>query len=180
MKKKIKHNGNIHISKFENINLNNSYDLIIFSESFQYVNMEMSFPIIQKILTPGGHLLICDFFKLNVLEKSLMGGGHLWEKFIDQISKTDLRMVSDFDMTEGSAPTIDFLDQFGQDVLSPICKMTFDYMISNYPKITKLLMWRFKKRIKKINMRYLSGKINGESFKKFKTYRLLLYKSFKF
>ena len=55
--------------------------------------------------------------------------------------------------------------------------MTGQYMLSNYPKVTRFLMWKFKGRLDKINRRYLRGDVNGESFKKFKTYRLLLYKN---
>ena len=55
--------------------------------------------------------------------------------------------------------------------------MTGEYMLSNYPKITQILMWKFKARLDKINRRYLSGDVNGESFKKFKTYRFLLYQN---
>ncbi len=176
VKEKLEGQGKIHICKFEDIRCNDSYDVIIFSESFQYVNISISLEKVEKMLSPGGYLLICDFFRRDISSKSLMGGGHRWIAFQEAMENTTLTMISDKDITNGTAPTVDFLDQFCQEVLKPVGKMTGDYMLSNYPKITRILMWKFKGRLDKINRRYLSGNVNGESFKKFKTYRLLLYK----
>ena len=176
VKEKLNGRGKIHICKFEDFNCIERYEVIIFSESFQYVNIKKSLEKVGKILSPEGHLLICDFFRLDVPEKSLMGGGHRWVVFQEAIKNTSLDIISDEDITENTAPTVDFLDQFCQEVLKPVGEMTGEYMFSNYPKITRILMWKFRERIDKINRRYLSGIVNGKSFKKFKTYRLLLYK----
>jgi hypothetical protein len=88
----------------------------------------------------------------------------------------DFVIISNEDITNGTAPTVDFLNQFCQEVLKPVGEMTGEYMLSNYPTITRILKWKFKGRLDKINRRYLSGDVNAQSFKKFKTYRLLLYK----
>ena len=139
--------------------------------------MAASLEKVEKMLSPGGHLLICDFFKLDVPMKSIMGGGHRWAAFKEVIEKANLELISDEDITDGTAPTVDFLDLFCKEVLKPVGEMTGEYMLSNHPKITRILMWKFKNRIDKIKRRYLSGDANGDSFKKFKTYRLLLYKN---
>ena len=176
VKEKLNGRGKTHICKFEDFNCIERYDVIIFSESFQYVNIELSLEKVEKLLVPGGHLLICDFFRLDVLEKSLMGGGHRLESFKKRVEQADLELIIDDDITDGTAPTVDFLDQFCQEVLKPVGTMIGEYMLSNYPKITRILMWKFKSRLDKIKSRYMSGQVNAESFKKFKTYRLLLYK----
>jgi len=176
VKAKLNNSGKTHISKFEDLNSTSSYDLIIFSESFQYVNMNLSLGKVQKMLRAGGYLLICDYFKLNSIEKSLMGGGHRWSSFQEAIKKISLKKISDDDITNGTAPTLDFLDEFCQEVLKPVSEMLSEYMFSNYPSITTILRWKFKQRLDKIKCRYLDGEVNGEYFKKFKTYRILLYK----
>jgi len=176
VKNKLGEKSTIHICKFEDMELNCKYDTIIFSESFQYVNIHSSLALIEKLLSPGGTLIICDFFQLDVNEPSLMGGGHNWCAFLQAVENTSLINLINNDITVGTAPTIDYLNRFCQEVLKPISSMTGEYLLSNYPKITKFLLWRFKKRLQKINNRYLSGDVNGKSFKKFKTYRLLTYK----
>ena len=175
-KTKLGNESVIHICGFEQMPSTKTYDLIIFSESFQYVKMKESLQKIEKMTSPNGHLLICDFFRRDLPEKSPIGGGHSWQDFKDTISTLPFQQVTDLDISVETAPTIDLLDQFCQDVLMPISEMSGSYLQYNYPYLTALLNWKLKKRIEKIRRTYLSGELNGESFKKFKTYRLLLYK----
>ena len=175
-KTKLGNESVIHICGFEQMPSTKTYDLIIFSESFQYVKMKESLQKIEKMTSPNGHLLICDFFRRDLPEKSPIGGGHSWQGFKDTISTLPFQQVTDLDISVETAPTIDLLDQFCQDVLMPISEMSGSYLQYNYPYLTALLNWKLKKRIEKIRRTYLSGELNGESFKKFKTYRLLLYK----
>ena len=127
------------------------------------------------MLSSGRHLLICDFFMKAVLGKSPLGGGHGWEQFQTLISKLPFKKLTNIDITNETAPTIDLMDQFNQEILAPLAEMSGTYMLGNYPRLTKLLQWKFKKRIEKIGRIYLSGEVNGSSFKKFKSYRLLLF-----
>ena len=172
---KLNANSNIYISKFEDFFSKKKYDLILFSESFQYVNIDKSLKLVKKILRSKGHLLICDFFKQDISEKSPMGGGHRWVEFQQSINNFNLNNLIDLNITNETAPTIDFLNNFCQEVLKPMANMTGQYLYGNYPIITKIFMWKYQKKLKKIKNRYLSGSVNGISFKKFKTYRLLLY-----
>ena len=175
-KAKLGNESVIHTCGFEQMPTTKTYDLIIFSESFQYVKMRESLHKIEDMISSIGHLLICDFFRRDIPGKSPMGGGHSWQGFKDTIATLPFQQMTDLDISEETAPTIDLLDQFCQDVLMPISEMSGSYFRYNYPYLTALLNWKLKKRIEKIRRTYLSGELNGESFKKFKTYRLLLYK----
>ena len=166
----------IHICGFEQMPTTKTYDLIIFSESFQYVKMGEALHKVEKMINPNGHLLICDFFRRDVPGKSPMGGGHSWQGFQDTISTLPLQQVTDLDISEETAPTIDHLAQFCRDEHMPNSEMSGAYLQYNYPYLTALINWKLKKRIEKIRRTFLSGDLNGESFKKFKTYHLLLYK----
>ena len=166
----------IYICGFEQMPTTKTYDLIIFSESFQYVKMRETLHKVEQMINPNGHLLICDFFRRDVLGKSPMGGGHSWQGFQDTISTLPLQQITDLDISVETAPTIDILDQFCHDVLMPISEMSGAYLQYNYPYLTALINWKLKKRIEKIRRTFLSGELNGENFKKFKTYHLLLYK----
>ena len=173
---KLGNQSTIHICGFEDVPESEKYDLILFSESFQYVKLGESIEKITTMLNPDGHLLICDFFRRDVPGKSPMGGGHSWQGFQDIITKHPLKMVTDLDITEETAPTIDLLAKFNADVVTPISEMSGEYLIDHYPRITRLLQWKFKKRIEKISRIYLSGAVNGYSFKQFKEYHLLVSK----
>jgi len=166
----------IHICGFEKIDDFKKYDLILFSESFQYVKLGESLIKIVKMLNLSGHLLICDFFRRDVPGKSPMGGGQSWRGFQETIANHPLNLITDIDITNETSPTIDLFAKFNTDVAAPIAEMSDEYLIDHYPNITKLLKWKFKKRLDKIHNIYLSGSVNGESFKQFKEYHLLLYK----
>ena len=172
---KLGNRGKIYTCGFEKVDDSKKYDLMLFSESFQYVKLGESLNKIVKMLNSSGSLLICDFFRRDVPVKSPMGGGHSWNGFLEAVSKHPLNLNVDTDITEETAPTIDLLAQFNTDVLSPISEMSGEYLLDHYPKITKLFRWKFKKRLDKIHNIYLSGNVNGESFKQFKEYHLLIY-----
>ncbi len=177
VKQKLDENSTIHICKFEAVETNVTYDLILFSESFQYIPMDKSIPKIQKLLSHNGHLLICDVFHKNVPGKSPMRGGHRWDYFEKIIEESNLKLTCELDITEETAPTYDFLNQLLTDVAEPISEMTGGYLNYKYPKLTKLIKWKFQKKLNRINHVWFSGKLTGENFIKFKSYKLLIYKA---
>ena len=172
---KLDDRSSIYICGFEKINDSKKYDLILFSESFQYIKLGESLIKIVKMLNSSGHLLICDFFRRDVPGKSPIGGGHSWKGFQKTMVNYPLGLVKDIDITDETAPTIDLLAKFNADVASPIAEMSGEYLIDHYPKITKLFKWKFKTRLEKIHNVYLSGSVNRESFEQFKEYHLLVY-----
>jgi SAM-dependent methyltransferase len=173
---KLGSNSEIFICGFEDMPLETHYDLILFSESFQYVKLTESLEKISKMVNPGGYVLICDFFRRNVPGKSPMGGGHSWAGFNELIENHPFEQITGKDITRETAPTIDLLAKFNTDVVTPIADMTGEYFLDHYPKISRLIKWKFKKRLEKIHNIYLSGSVNGDSFAKFKEYHLLVYK----
>ena len=49
------------------------YDLLLFSESFQYIPLVDIFCISPRLLRPGGRLLVCDFFKTDAHSDGAVG-----------------------------------------------------------------------------------------------------------
>ncbi len=175
IRKKLGDRSIVHVCGFEDLDTDKSYDMILFSESFQYVKLGLSIDKIVDMLPHGGHLFICDFFSKNVPGKSPLGGGHKWTKFEEKINAVPLTKKTDIDITEETAPTNDLLDKFVTEVLDPIKTMSGEYLESNYPKLTGFLNWKYEKRLAKINRVYFTGQLTGANFIKYKTYRLLLF-----
>ena len=172
---KLGNKSTIHICGFEDVPDTEKFDLILFSESFQYVKLGESLKKVSKMLNTGGHLLICDFFRRDVPGKSPMGGGHSWKGFQEAISNLPFNQITDLDISNETAPTIDLLAKFNTDVLTPIAEMSGEYLLDHYPRLSKIFRWKFKKRLEKIHRIYLSGAVNGDSFKQFKEYHLFVY-----
>jgi len=173
---KLGKNSIVHVCKFEDMEVSQSYDLVLFSESFQYVQMAQSIDKIVSMLPKNGHLLICDVFHKNVTGVSPMRRGHRLDLFENQNSKSSLKQITNLDITAETAATYDFLNQLLNEVVIPISDISGNYLNSNYPKLSKLLKWKYRKKLDKITQVWSSGKLTGENFIKFKSYRLLIYK----
>jgi SAM-dependent methyltransferase len=170
--------GHIHESTFEELKLDQKFDLVMFAESFQYIDLEQVFPLAKKLLNDGGHILLCDFFNRDDSKSvSGLGGGHRLGTFYGKVDESGLEKVMDLDITDRTAPNMDavrdLLDNFGQ----PVWQLFLYWLDSNYPKAAKFLRWKYKKKIPKIEEKYFTGKRNAETFKLDKSYRLVLLKS---
>lgn len=166
----------INETTFEDFIPKKKYDLVLFSESFQYVNLEKTIPRIAECLNPGGHLLICDFFKIPAEGKSPISGGHRIEKVLDGFKAAGFELKKDQDITKETAPNIDLLGDVFMKVGKPLRDLLFEYASSNHPLVSKVVKWRMKKRIEKLDRKFFSNGMNGAAFTTFKTYRLLLYR----
>ena len=176
VQQKLDGSSKIHINKFEDLDISNNYDLILFSESFQYVHLIKSIDKILSILDKNGYLLICDVFHKNVSGISPMRGGHRLDLFENEIEKTDLVKKADIDITLETAPTWDFLNQFLNEVAIPISDMSHSYMKYKYPKLIRFMKWKYRNRFEKIRKVWFTNELTGKNFAKFKSYRLFLFK----
>ena len=161
---------------FEEMESDKRYDTLVFSESFQYIELSTALRQSLNFLKQGGHLLICDFFKTDAIGKGPIGGGHRLSRFYDAISQYPFKLVEDIDITEQTAPNLDLFKEVLDSVGLPIRKLIFHYLDNNRPLISKLLRWRYRRKIEKTDKRYFSGAINAENYKKHNSYRLLQYR----
>jgi SAM-dependent methyltransferase len=166
----------IHQGRFEDLNFaeDDKFDLVLFSESFQYIDLDRVFENARKRLNPGGHILICDFFKSGAPGRSVIGGGHSLRKFNAALQTSGLEVLEDKDITRETAPNLDLVEQMGRELLLPTFKLIGYTFSSNHPWLAKLVRWKYAKKIRKIERKYTSGARNGESFALHKVYRLLL------
>jgi len=161
---------------FEDLQTDKRYDLILFSESFQYIPLEAALNQSTRFLKEGGHILICDFFRKDVPGTSPIGGGHDLKKFYDLITRYPFEPLQDIDITPQTAPSLDIVSDFLTQTLHPIYPLIFYVLDHNYPIIARMIRYKFRQRLEKIEYKYFKQKTNGESFAYFKSYHLLLYR----
>jgi len=164
---------------YEQLETDRRYDLVLFSESFQYIKPEDAIEKTLNLLNAGGYILISDIFRTvsNGKGECLQSGGHRLNTFYEIISGYPLKELKNLDITEQTAPSIDIENQIFKDVLRPVSVLLEQFFENRHPLISKLVKWKYKRKINKIENKYFSGKRNAENFKKFKTYRILLYKT---
>ncbi|NLE01794.1 MAG: class I SAM-dependent methyltransferase [Fibrobacter sp.] len=167
----------VHLGKFENVTINDKYDLVLFSESFQYVNLEVALSKSHSLLNEGGHLLICDFFKTDAPGKSPLGGGHNLTAFYDAVKKHPFSIVTEHDITANTAPNMDLVNQLLTGFIAPVYRMAMEYLRDYYKLVYRLIRYIFRKRLEKLDSKYFNGERNSKNFVKYKNYRSVLLKN---
>jgi cyclopropane fatty-acyl-phospholipid synthase-like methyltransferase len=162
-------------NKFEDVKTEKKYDLILFSESFQYIPMESSFSNALKFLNPKGHIMICDFFKTDAEGNSPLGGGHFFREFQEVVKKFPVTLVKEQDITHETAPTMDLVNSMSMEVLFPIWNLIFLLGEDRFPWIVKLVKWKYKKKLDKMQNKHFKGERSGKNFIIYKTYRFYLF-----
>lgn len=172
----------IYECKFEDFpesDCQNQYDIILFSESYQYIPMSASFPLMKKLLKPGGKVIICDFFKTEHHgdrqpgDKSF-GGGHLLSRFYEEIEPNGYQIVFDEDITPRVSPNIALMDQVLMTQVSPTLHSISLYMEAQRPLLFSLFKRIFRKKLEKIKFKYFSGHRSQAVFERYKSYHLVV------
>lgn len=182
-REKVQDQSKIFECYFEQVETDKRYDLILFSESFQYINMEKAFEQCMRLLNTGGYILICDFFKVrpqSAQVRRAISGGYRIEAFFETVGRFPLEQLKDIDITRYTAPNYTLVDQILKTVVLPTVQTFKDAMQSNYRFTSRLCSFIgrlfFRKKLQKLHYKYLSGNRNAENFSLYKTYRLFLYR----
>jgi len=169
----------IYECKFEDLQTEDKYDLVLFSESFQYMKVRKALDKTLEILNPGGYLLVCDIFRKDVeLEpgKKGVGGGHLLSRFYGQAVTSSFEQIKDIDITDHAMPNMDLMDDTMKNVVRPIVDSTINFLGGRYPLMSRAIQWFYRKRIGNVYQKYFNGNRASVDFVKYKSYRLLLYR----
>jgi len=169
-------------STFENMQheaLRDRYDLLLCSESFQYIPLVEFFNKAPLLLRNGGYVVICDFFKTAAHGDGAAGdhsfsGGHLLDQFRVLLEQSAFRCVVDEDLTARITPNIDLLDTWLMDRLLPAIGSIDRYLHDSYPISSKILKWLGRHKLARLKYKYLSGHRTAAMFSKYKSYRLLI------
>lgn len=160
---------------YEDYQTNDKYDCVLFCESFQYVKMQLGLANVARQLRTGGHLVICDFFRLPEFERSPISGGHKFDEFQRIIAQQPFRLVEEIDITPRTAPTFTVIDSAFTNVLQPIWDEIDRASEVTHPITTKCVNWFFRRKFDKVKKKYFTHERSAENFCKFKTYRLMRF-----
>src|SRR5436190_1047199 len=164
-------------TRFQDLETDRRYDLMLFSESLLFIPLEDAFKKALALLNPGGYVLITDIFRIPAEGKSPIGAGHELARFRETIARFPLAPALDLDMTDGIAPTFDMLDAAYREAIQPAYQLILQRLETRYPWVMKLVKWKFKKQMRRYEDKHFSGRRNGVNFKKYKEYRLLLFRN---
>lgn len=154
------------------------YDGLVFSESFQYIALPAVLERAQAILRPGGHLLICDFFRSAAHgdggpADGTFGGGHPIAAFYEAMARSRFRIVRDDDITPLVAPTLAIADDILMRHLLPASETLARHLAERRPWLYRALRLAGRGKLDRLRRKYFSGHRTPETFLRYKTYRLI-------
>lgn len=153
----------------------NYFDLILMSESCQYVPFQMGFAQHRRFGKIGGYVLISDFFITKKLDSPFLSkSGHPLDLFLKQAQESGFELIKNIDITPQTAPTMDIYQSLIINKAFPIFEALFEYTQKKYPTLYKLLSYFLSKKINFVRQKYLTQ--SAEVFSKYKSYRILLFK----
>lgn len=103
--------ASVHECGFEAFSGTGPFDICLFSESFQYIPLDESLPRCLTLLAPGGQIILSDCFRRPGVRiekgQSVVGGGHPITRFREVLAGLPLDIVSEEDITEATAPSVE-------------------------------------------------------------------------
>lgn len=125
----------LHHCKFEDFESAHhiaEYDVVITSESLQYLKQDIALPKIDKVLKPGGKWIACDYFRVQQAhEKS----GHFFDEFQKNLQKNGLKITAQRNITPNILPTIAFVYQFANRIGLPLLQFGIEKLETKAPGI---------------------------------------------
>lgn len=168
---------NFYQCKFEYLVTDKKYDLVLFSESFQYIPMDKSIPGALKLLNPGGHIIVSDFFHTDPEGRSKLGGGHDYQKWLQYKESCPIKTLVEKDITAETSPTIDLVNQLNAEVIKPVWTSAWALGEDRFPFIIKIVRRLYRKKLQKLEDKHFTGRRNGELFRKYKKYMFYLFQA---
>jgi len=106
----------VHECMFEDLQLDQKFDLCLFSESFQYIPVEIALTKAASYLDTGGEIIVSDCFRSENFQGhavgATVGGGHQINMFRKVLAAMPLKTVSEEDITASVAPSVDLEQGF--------------------------------------------------------------------
>jgi SAM-dependent methyltransferase len=151
-----------------------SIDLILMSESCQYIKPDPGWEQNKKILRKGGYLLVCDFFKVREIDDPHMSkSGQPLDNFYERAKNANFSLLSEEDITSNVAPTMTLTQNLIYEKVFPIGEAFFEFINRRYPNIYKIGSYFLSKKIIKIKNKYSA--LGADKFCYYKKYLTLLF-----
>lgn len=97
-----------HLTRFEDYQTDRQYDLVLFSESSQYISVDNLATGTAKLLEPGGYLLMADMMRSDPdYNEGIFSNCHLKSELEAALVKAGFKLVQIEDISAAIAPTID-------------------------------------------------------------------------
>ena len=167
-------------SKYEDLDINAKFDLVLKSESCTYFPIDEGLNQTIKYLRKGGYLVMGDTFRKD--NRTIFKDLHGYESYIENAKKRGLSLLKDIDVTDQVIQTVELIHNVFKHI-PPMTEVIVDFYKRTFRKkywiISKLVSTFFPQELdiaKDVLFDVGLRRSDPELFLEYITYRLLLFK----
>jgi MPBQ/MSBQ methyltransferase len=166
-----------HLTTFEDFQTKNSYDLILLSESSQYIAAGDIAQCAARLLNPGGYLLFADMMRSDAkYDEGIFSNCHVVEDIRSALLEAGFSLVQTEDISKQIRPTLDLcIENFRTFGLSTL-KYLGDILKIAVPPLQGILRWISNRWLKKL---VVEGLAAPKIFDKHLCYQIQLWQFLK-
>ena len=129
-----------HLTRFEDFEARTKYDLVLMSESVQYIKVREGFEKCRHCLKEGGFLLTADYYLRKPLprENVMSESGHVEEEYLKAAREYGFRVVRSDDITPYVIPTLDLGRLVYDTYAKPTIELIHDVLKTRLPTLYKV------------------------------------------
>ena len=135
-------------TKFEDLDIDGKFDLILMSESQNYFPTEIGFRQCTTLLLPKGYLLVSGMFRKDS-DSEFTEIPNTIEDYAKTAEKHGLLLIENVDITQNILPTIDFIYGSMERYVEPSVKMLNQFISSIAPVKSWFIKVFFRKQMQK-------------------------------
>jgi SAM-dependent methyltransferase len=171
----------VHQSRFEDFFTDRHFDVCLFSESFQYIDLNVVFARVDGLLAPGGRVVIADCFRTDAFKPGgrTVGGGHRYRRALAAIEAAGYRVDSNEDVTAAAAKSITLDQRFYREAAAPLVSLLNRTLAARRPMLGWLARKAYqllvpRKERDRIAARLEASHRTPEQFIRDNTYRFMM------
>jgi MPBQ/MSBQ methyltransferase len=164
--------------RFEDFSFDGQFDLILMSESHNYLQTDLALRQCEKYLRPGGYLLVSGMFLLPD-GSGLDGILHTERGYVSRAAAHRLDIVRRADITECVLPTLALAHDAYENYCVPFMQLVEHYVNSSAPYKAKLLRLFFRKQVRELRdlQTFYEQRLDPKLFKDRGRYIRLLFQA---
>jgi SAM-dependent methyltransferase len=162
-----------HLGRFQEFYPEIPYDMVLMSESSQYIWLDSLFPAVCRCAA-GGYLLVADYFVVEADGSPLAKSGHPLDAYLQKAEENGLELELQDDITQAAIPTLDLGRLWIDRYINPSLDLLDESLARRYPRLFGLGRRLLKSQLDKLqNARQL---MDSEGFGRVKRYQVLRFK----
>jgi len=166
--------GKFILARFQHFVPKKKYNIVLMSESAQYIPVDRLFEAAWECLPEAGYLMVCDYFRLENTYGPMGKSGHKLKAFLEKSKETRFELVEEIDLTGQTTPTLDAVRIFVEKYVYPTIDIVAERFQEKKPRLFKLVKWLLRKKIAKINDDI--ALLSSEEFARQKRYMYFLFR----